>query len=363
MKRRDFIKGAALAGLAIGAPSIAKSSTPIQWQMVTSWPKNLPGPGISAERLASRINALSNGRLNVTVHPAGELVPWNGVFDAVSEGTAQMYHSVPTYWGSKAAYIPLFGSQPFGLTAGELVGWMIHGGGQAIYDEVYAQFNLKPFLCANADQQWQGWFRKEIHSLDDLKGLKYRTSGIGSDIFAKLGVAVQTMSGQEMFQALQTGAIDAGEFVGPWTDSALGFYQVAKYYYWPGLGEPASAEECVVNKKAYDALPKDLQQVIETACKAHYNDVWMEYATKNAQALQQLIKEHGVIPKSLPNDVVNALGEATKTVMSEITAKDNLSKKLYTSLMQYHKLMGEYQTYTGEPFLAARAKVYGYAPK
>lgn len=257
----------------------------------------------------------------------------------------------------------LFGSQPFGLLADEQVGWLKHGGGQALYDEVYGQFGLKPFLCGNSGQQWQGWFRKEIKSVDDLKGLKYRTSGLGSDVLTKLGVSVQKMGGQDMFQALQSGALDAGEFVCPWTDSALGFYQVAKYYYWPGLGEPASAEECVVNKKAYEALPKDLQEVVRVACDSLYNEVWTEYTTNNAKALPKLVNEHGVKLRKLPDAVIKAMGEATKEVMAELqNSSDPLTKKVVESYLAYHKSVGQYRSYTNNAFLDARASVYGYEP-
>lgn len=360
MKRRDFIKASAgvAAATAVASPAIA--SDVIHWNMVTSWPKNLPGPGIAAQKLADRITGLSDGRLQVKLHAVGELVPWNGVFDAVSEGTADLYHSVPSYWGSKSKAIMLFGSQPFGLLADEQVGWLQHGGGQALYDEVYAQFNLKPFLCGNSGQQWQGWFRNEIKSVDDLKGLKYRTSGLGSDVLSKLGVAVQKMGGQDMFQALQSGALDAGEFVCPWTDSALGFYQVAKYYYWPGLGEPASAEECVVNKKAYEALPKDLQAIVRVACESLYNEVWTEYTTNNAKALPQLVNEHGVQLRELPADVINAMGETTKAVMTEIHDQgDALTKKVIESYRTYHQSMTDYRRYTNEAFLRSRVSIYG----
>lgn len=361
MKRRQFLTTAAVAttATAISAPAIASGT--IHWDMVTSWPKNLPGPGIAAQRLADRINTLSGGRLTVKLHAVGELVPWNGVFDAVSEGTAHLYHSVPSYWGSKSKGIMLFGSQPFGLLADEQVGWMIHGGGQALYDEVYGQFGMKPFLCGNSGQQWQGWFRKEIKSVDDLKGLKYRTSGLGSDVMAKLGVAVQRMGGQDMFQALQSGALDAGEFVGPWTDSALGFYQVAKNYYWPGLGEPASAEECAVNKKAYEALPKDLQEVVKVACESMYNDTWTEYTTNNAKALPKLVKEHGVTLRELPEPVIVAMGKATKEVIGELRDGDDaMTKKVVESYSKYHQLVGQYRVHTNQAFLTARAMAYDY---
>lgn len=361
MKRRAFLTttAAAAAAATVAAPAIAKEV--IHWNMITSWPRNLPGPGIAAQRLADKITSLSNGRLQVKLHAVGELVPWNGVFDAVSEGTAELYHSVPTYWGSKSKSIMLFGSQPFGLLADEQVGWLAHGGGQELYDKTYAQFNLKPFLCGNSGQQWQGWFRKELQSVDDLKGMKYRTSGLGADVMAKLGVAVQKMGGQDMFQALQSGALDAGEFVGPWTDSALGFYQVAKYYYWPGLGEPASAEECAINMKAFNALPKDLQIVVQAACESEYNRDWTEYTTNNAKALNKLVADHGVQLRKLPADIIAAMGKATKEVIGELRDSDDaLTKQVTESYLAYHQLMGQYRTYTNSALLQARASVYGY---
>ena len=266
MKRRDFIKtGAvgAVATTALATPAIAQDKR--KWKMVTAWPKNLPGPGVAAQMLADRITAASGGRIEVELYAAGELVPGRGVFDAVSEGTAELYHAVPAYWGSKSKGILLFGSQPFGLRADEQVGWLNHGGGQALYDEMYARFNLKPFLCGNSGPQWAGWFRTEIKSVDDLKGLRYRTTGLASEMCSKLGMAVQAMGGRDMFQALQSGTIDAGEFIGPWTDFALGFYQISKNYYWPGVGEPSSAEECGFNKAAYDGLPDDLKQAVSFA--------------------------------------------------------------------------------------------------
>ena len=183
MQRRNVLKGAAIATAAtslaapLATPAIAQDKR--QWKMVTAWPKNLPGPGVAAQMLADRITALSGGRIEVKLYAAGELVPGNGVFDAVSEGTAELYHAVPAYWGSKSKGILLFGSQPFGLRADEQVGWLTHGGGQALYDEMYARFGLKPFLCGNSGPQWQGWFRNEINSVDDLKGLQVPHHGAG----------------------------------------------------------------------------------------------------------------------------------------------------------------------------------------
>ena len=185
MKRRKFITNslggvAAASTLTITAPVIAQDVR--KWKLVTAWPKNLPGPGVAAQALADRITALSGGRIEVKLYAAGELVPGRGVFDAVSEGTAELYHAVPAYWGSKSKGILLFGSQPFGLRADEQFGWMAHGGGQELYDEMYARFNIKPFLCGNSGPQWAGWFKDEITSVEDLKGLKFRTTGLASEM-------------------------------------------------------------------------------------------------------------------------------------------------------------------------------------
>ncbi|MFN3526895.1 MAG: TRAP transporter substrate-binding protein, partial [Paracoccus sp. (in: a-proteobacteria)] len=178
MKRRAFLATAGIGAAAstLAAPALAQGVR--QWRMVSAWPRNLPGPGVAAQMLADRITALSGGRIEVELFAAGEIVPGPGVFDAVAEGTAELYHAVPAYWGSKSRGILLFGSQPFGLTAIEQHGWMLQGGGQALYDEMYGRFGLKPFLCGNSGPQWAGWFRNEINSVDDLRGLKYRTTGL-----------------------------------------------------------------------------------------------------------------------------------------------------------------------------------------
>ncbi|MGI9374298.1 MAG: TRAP transporter substrate-binding protein [Hyphomicrobiales bacterium] len=361
MKRRDFLKAGAAgaATTALATPAIAQDKR--QWKMVTAWPKNLPGPGVAAQKLADRITTLSGGQLEVKLYAAGELVPGRGVFDAVSEGTAELYHAVPAYWGSKSKGILMFGSQPFGLRADEQVGWLQHGGGQALYDEMYGRFGLKPFLCGNSGPQWQGWFRTEIKSAEDLKGLKFRTTGLASEMCAKLGMAVQAMGGRDMFQALQTGALDAGEFIGPWTDSALGFYQVAKNYYWPGVGEPSSAEECAVNAKAYNELPDNLKQAVSFACESLYNPVWTEYTTKHALSLKKLVDEQGVQVKMLPDDVVAAMGKAGNEVIDELRQNDDeLVKRIAESFVTYRDSVGGYMTYADNGQMNARAKVLGY---
>ncbi len=361
MKRREFVTAGVLgaAATSLAAPAVAQDIR--QWNMVTAWPKNLPGPGVAAQMLADRITTLSGGRLEIKLHAAGELVPGRGVFDAVSEGTAELYHAVPAYWGSKSKGILLFGSQPFGLRADEQFGWLYHGGGQELYDEIYARFNLKPFLCGNSGPQWQGWFRDEINSLDDLKGLKFRTTGLASQMCSKIGMAVQAMGPRDMFQGLQTGALDAGEFIGPWTDSAVGFQQVAKNYYWPGVGEPSSAEECAVNANAYSELPDDLKQAVSFACESLYNPVWTEYTTKHAQALAHLVADEGVQVRKLPDDVVQAMGAAAVEIMDELAQdEDELVRRITESFLAYRDSVGPYMVYADNGQMNARSSVLGY---
>jgi TRAP-type mannitol/chloroaromatic compound transport system substrate-binding protein len=366
MDRRKFLKTAgstALTAAALTAPLAAPAlaSGKIRWKMVTAWPKNLPGPGVAAQMLADRITALSGGRLEVKLYAAGELVPGKGVFDAVSQGTAELFHAVPAYWGSKSKGILLFGSQPFGLRADEQVGWMMHGGGQALYDEMYGRFGIKPFLCGNSGAQWAGWFRKEIKSAEDFKGLRFRTTGLASEMCSKLGMAVQAMGGRDMFQALQSGALDAGEFIGPWSDSALGFYQVAKYYYWPGVGEPSSAEECGVNIKAYEKLPADLQQAVAYACESLYNPVWTEYSTNHALALKQLVAEQDVKVTKLPDEVIIAMGNAAGEVISDLREdSDELVRRIVESYLKYRTLIAGYMVFADNGQMNARALDFKY---
>jgi TRAP-type mannitol/chloroaromatic compound transport system substrate-binding protein len=361
MDRRKFLSAAGVgtAAVALATPAIAQDKR--QWKMVTAWPKNLPGAGVAAQTLADRITTLSGGRIEVTLYAAGELVPGRGVFDAVSEGTAELYHAVPAYWGSKSKGILLFGSQPFGLRADEQFGWMYHGGGQALYDEMYGRFGIKPFLCGNSGPQWGGWFRNDINSAEDLKGLKFRTTGLASEMAAKLGMAAEAMSGPAMFQALQTGALDAGEFIGPWTDSALGYYQVAKNYYWPGVGEPSSAEECGVNSEAFESLPDDLKLIVSLACESLYNPVWTEYTTKHARALKALVADEGVQVKMFPEDVITAMGVAAGEVIDELRQDDDeLVKRITESFIEYRDSVGPYMVYADNGQMNARAAVMGY---
>ncbi|MEZ5648277.1 MAG: TRAP transporter substrate-binding protein, partial [Alphaproteobacteria bacterium] len=301
IKRRQFLKGSTIAaGAAVASaaassfPKPALSQGKMEWRMVTSWPKGLPGVGSGAERLAERIGKLTDGRLTVKVYAAGELVPALECFASVSNGTAEMGHDASYYHLGKHRCTAFFTSVPFGLTAGEMTAWVNYGGGQEVWDELYGQFGIKAFQAGNTGCQALGWYRKEIKSASDYKGLKKRMPGLGGEVLKKLGGTVVTVPGGEIFQALQSGTVDAAEWIGPYNDLTLGFYQVAKYYYAPGFHEPGSVLELMVNKTKYDALPNDLKEIIKIACQASHDDILAEYNMRNGPALETLTSKHGV---------------------------------------------------------------------
>ena len=248
---RSFAAASAAATLA--APSIARAQTK-RWRMVTSWPKRLPGPGMSAERVAERIAALSGGRMQITVHAAGELTPAFEVLDAVGGGVAEMGHTASFYWQGKMPAAAYFTTVPFGLTPDEHVAWVEAGGGQALWDELYAPFGVKPFMGGNTGVCMGGWFRRELRSLDDVRGLKIRSLGLGGEVYRRLGATPQTTPPGEILTSLQSGVLDAAEFVGPGTDISLGLYRVAPMYYGPGFNKPNGTGECIVSLKAWEAL-------------------------------------------------------------------------------------------------------------
>jgi TRAP-type mannitol/chloroaromatic compound transport system substrate-binding protein len=351
MKRRTFLTGVAGAGAAgiaatstLPKPAIAQNRR--QWTMVTSWPKDQPGPGVGADLLARTITELSGGELTVQVHGAGELVPALGVFDAVADGVADCYHAVASYWHSKSPIVPVFANVPFGLMATEQIGWMLHGNGQALYDGLYERFGLKGILCGNTSTQWGGWFNKEINSVDDLQGLRFRTPGLGGEMYRRTGASVVLLPVSEIFQALQSGTLDGAEYVGPWMDLTFGFHQAANYYYWPGLQEPANAQEFVMRRDAYEELPDHLKTVLRVACQATYAWDMTQYAANNPAALRTLMEEHNVDVRRFPDDVTEALGNAAGEVIGELRDhEDEMVKTIIEDWLAFRRdamLQAEY---------------------
>jgi len=353
MQRRDFIKRTGVASLALGASTFGietvRAGTEHKWKLVATWPKNFPGLGTGANRLAELIGELSGGRIRVKVYGAKELVPAFEVFDAVAQGTAEMGHGAAYYWKGKSEATQFFATVPFGMTAQERNGWLYHGGGLELWTELYARFGLVPAPAGNTGVQMGGWFNKEIKSVADLAGLKMRIPGLGGEVLKRAGGTPVNLPGGELFTSLQSGAIDATEWVGPYNDLAFGLYKAAKYYYYPGFHEPGTTLETIINKTAFEALPADLQSIVLNACKVVNQDMLAEYTARNPVALQTLIEKHGVALRSYPDDVIVKLHRLAKEVVSELAEKDAFSRKVYDS---YRKFLRQSQAWTNISELA-----------
>ncbi|MEM9278627.1 MAG: TRAP transporter substrate-binding protein [Pseudomonadota bacterium] len=337
---------------ALAAPSLAQSRT--EWRMVTSWPRNLPGPGVTAQRLADRIGAMSDGRLTVKLHAAGEIVPGLGTFDAVSNGTAQMAHTAPLFWSRKFPAAPLFTAGPFGLTPIEHITWINHGGGQTLWDALYEPSGIKPFMAGNTGYQMGGWYKEPLAGLQDLKGLKIRMPGLGGAVFTRLGALPVALPPSEIFTSLTTGVIDATEFLGPFSDSAMGFQKVAKNYYSPGFHEPNGTGEALVSKAALEALPKDLQAIVEAACAAENIYSLGEAEWNNAASLKNLVETEGVTIRTYPEEILEAAKTATVEVMQELAERDGMSGDIVSSYAAAASHLDPWSKVSIRAFLSAR---------
>lgn len=353
MNRREALK--LLAATTVAAAPTVRAQTKYQWKMVTTWPKNFPGLGTGANHLAEMIEQMSQGRIKIRIFGAGELVPALGIFDAVSRGTAEMGHGAAYYWKGKHEATQFFAAVPFGFTAQEMHAWFYYGGAQKLWDELYAPFNLKPFCAGNTGVQMGGWFRKEVKSVNDFKGLKMRMPGLGGEVLQKLGAVVVNIPGGDIFQALKSGVIDATEWVGPYNDLAFGLHKGASLYYWPGWHEPGTPIECFINKKTWEALPSDLKAIIQYACQAATKDMLSEMTTRNGNALQALITEHKVQLKKFSDDILKKLAETSKEVVATVGRRDPFSKKVYDSFESFRKKMISWGKISEEGYSLARS--------
>jgi len=358
MDRRKFIKsigtGAVVAGSGMAVSTSANAAKKIKWKMVTTWPKNFPGLGTGANYLAKLINEMSGGRMKVKVYGAGEIVPAFEIFDAVSSGTAQMGHGASYYWKGKSEAAQFFAAVPFGLNAQEMNAWLYHGGGMKLWEEAYKPFGLIPSASGNTGVQMAGWFNREINAVTDLKGLKMRIPGLGGEVLKQAGGTPVSLPGGEIFTSLQSGAIDATEWVGPYNDLAFGLYKAAKYYYYPGWHEPGTTLECFINQKAFDKLPKDLQVIVKQACKIANQDMLAEYTARNNTALHTLVTKHKVQLKPLPNDVLTTLKKISDEVIGDVAAKDPMSKKVYQSFTKFREQVVAWHDISERAYLNAR---------
>jgi TRAP-type mannitol/chloroaromatic compound transport system substrate-binding protein len=359
IKRRAFIAGAAAVGATVASsfpmPAIAQGKR--RWKMVMTWQKVLPGLGTGAVRLAKRISSLSGGELEVEVYGGGELVPAMGVFDAVSNGTVEMGHAAPYYWLNKSRATSFFCGMPGGLTAQEQNGWLYFGGGKKLWDKLYDQFGLVSFAAGNTGCQMGGWFNRELKALADLKGLKMRIPGLAGEVFTKLGGSAQVIPPQELFTSMQSGVIDALEWVGPWNDISLGFHKVSKYYYGPAFQEGGPTLELMINKKAYMDLPRPLQKVVKIACATENDLMSAEYHANNVRSFSDLKNKHNVDIRPYPEDILQAFFKNSEEVVASVAEDGAIEKEIFESYNQYRNNARQMSPYTELGFLQARQKL------
>ncbi len=363
MKRRELVRALGVGALATGALAACSSSDPagsaktevIHWKMVTTWPKNFPGLGVGANNLAKLIGELSGGRIRVKVYGARELVDTLETFDAVSAGTAEMGHGAAFYWKDRVPAAQFFSAVPFGLTAQEMNSWLYYGGGMELWQEVYAEFGLVPMAAGNTGVQMGGWFNRPVDSVEDLRGLKMRIPGLGGEVLKRAGGEPVLLPGGEIFPSLQSGAIDATEWVGPYNDLAFGLHKAARYYYYPGWHEPGTTLEVFVNRQAFEALPEDLRAIVRAACRVANQDMLADFTARNNAALQRLISDHKVELRKFPDEVLIRLKELSEEVLAEEAGKDPLTGRVYESFRRFREQAAQWHSLSEQAFMNARA--------
>ena len=336
MRRREVLLGATAAATAAAnfpAPAIAQGIKELK--LVTSYPRDLPESGTSPEQLARSITIMSDGRLKVRVYPPDSLVKALEVFDAVSAGVADLYVTDEAYFQDKSPALNFFAAVPYGMTADEFCSWILFGGGQALWDEVDAQFNIKPLMANNTGVQMGGWFNKEVNSPEDFKGLRYRMPELGAEVLRRMGATVVTTPAGEIATALKSGAIDASEYVGPWPDVWLGLDKVASYYYYPGFHEPGFNNALGINKTLWDGLTPSERAIIEVATQAEVTRSLAEANAENVKALARLRADERIKIRRFSAELIKTFGRLSKEVLADTAAKDPLARKVYDSYMTF----------------------------
>jgi TRAP-type mannitol/chloroaromatic compound transport system substrate-binding protein len=353
-ERRDFIKTSAIlaagsSAMLLGCNGEKKTQNiniltnkKFEWKLVTAWPPHYPILGESVEKFAAIVDKMSFGRLKIQVYGGGELVPPLETFDAVSQGLVEMGHSASYYWAGKIPASQFFTSVPFGMNSDQTNSWLNNSDGIMLWQEMYAPFNIIPFSCGNTGGQMGGWFRKEINSISDINGLKIRMAGLGGKIVNKLGASTILSPGAELYTNLERGVLDALEWIGPYHDYLMGFQRIAPFYYYPGWQEPTGVLELLVNKKAYDSLPSDLQNIIKYASSAIDTECLAEFNFRNAEYLEKIKSEGKVQLKKYSDDLLKLFRDTTIEVINEIASKDLMSKKVYESYSKFQKQINQW---------------------
>ena len=324
---------------ALAAPTVVRGQTR-RWRLVTSWPKNRTGPGISARRIVERINAMSGGRLQVDLFAAGEIVPAFAVLDAVSTGTVEMGHTASLYWQGKIPAAGFFTTVPFGLGPIEHHAWIELRDGHALWDELYAPLGVRAFLAGNTGPSMGGWFRRKLDGVDDLRGMRIRVQGLGAEVYAKLGAVPMAVSAGDLLPALERGSIDAAEFLAPATDLQTGLPKHAPFYYAPGFNKPNGASELLIWLDAWDQLTPDLRSVIMEACRAEHSLGLADAAQTNAAALTEILGKYPVALEAFPSSIMEAARKASTELLSEIGATSPLAARIvesYTTALNHFR--------------------------
>lgn len=330
--------------------------------MVTAWPADFPGFADSAVRLARRITVLTSGALTVQVLAAGEVVGPFQAFGAVADGRVQMYHALESYWQGRSAAFVFFAGVPFGLTGEEHLAWIHNGGGQALWDEVAAGFNLKPLMAGHTGLHQSGWYNRPIGGPDDLKGLRVAVTGLGGQVMRRLGVSASALPGREIAPALAAGRIDGAEWFGPWNARAIGLPQAARYVTYPGVFAPGTAIALGINLDFWANLPVAQQQAVATAAAAETTHTLAEFHRNNTRALAELRVDHGLTPRRLPDAVLQALGEAAGRVVAEVAEGDPLAARVYDAFIAFRRESLGWSRQSLQSYLDARLLPFRYGP-
>lgn len=367
IQRRNFLLSAtasAAAAIAIGSQkhqTVKAQSAEFRWRMVSRWDKTFPDQLAAGQRLADRIAAMSRGRLVIEVLPPDTVVPSAETLKAVSNGSVEMSRTLAYDWRTQSPVLEFFFVVPYGFTQNEMSAWLHYFGGQKLWDEAYAPFGVKPFPAGSLGAQSFGWFRNEINTLNDLKGMRFRTTGVAADVISKLGVRPVSMDLEEIRQAMLSGKLDGFEFVGPLVDLHYGLQKIAPYYYFPSYNQPSGLVELVVNQAEYEALPTDLQHIVAIAAQAEYDQGFAEANAGNARALQTLIRDYNVQVRQLPPDVMKALGNASGEVIAEMRSRgDRLTKRTIDSFLSTRQVLMQWSQVTEQSFLTARTLPFTY---
>jgi TRAP-type mannitol/chloroaromatic compound transport system substrate-binding protein len=343
MERRSFIKHTGLAGiLAAGsAPAIAQTQPGVKWRITSSFPKSLDTIYGGAEVLAKRVAAITGNRFQIQVFASGEIAPGGQALDVVQNGTVECCHTCSYYYVGKDRAFAFGTAVPFGLNARQMNAWIYYGGAQKLLDDFYSNYNVVSFLGGNTGVQMGGWFRKEVRTVADVKGIKMRIAGLGGTVFSALGMVTQQIPGSDIYPALEKGTIDAAEWVGPYDDEKLGFFKVAKNYYFPGWWEPGPAIHFFVNKKSWDALPAEYKEAFQAAAYEANVTMMAEYDDKNPAALRRLVQQ-GVQLRSYSPEILDAAYKAAVQLYADESGKNPAFKKLYDAMLAYQKQQNQW---------------------